>query len=384
MRQSIRFFIVSFFLFTFITLTVHSQDMTGQSSPRSMQGIRPLGMGGAFIAVDGSDENALFYNPAAINDFEKKVHMQFLLPTVEFSYKAISFSDDIRDLADDIDDSSNDTDKLDSFNNFTAANAGRYEEARVHGSIANLMHKYIAASLFYENRTAVQIHGAPSNTIDIEAMSQGGLQVGSALNFFDNHLQAGVALKFMERHLIEGQITQTDVVTDDNFGDSIETDRMGFGIGGDIGLKAKLPIKGKTWHYLDPRFALTLQDIGDTRFFTGDNVGEQSQCLSAGLALHPHYGKLKSVFALDVRDLDHETDFINKLHAGYEVTWPKISKFLRSISARIGLDQGYITGGLGLDFKYFKFNFATYGHEVGTETLEKESRLFGFQVAAGF
>ena len=87
-------------------------NLTMRNSPRSMQGTRPLGMGGAFVAVEGTDENALFYNPAAINDYEKKIHMQFLLPTVEFSYKAISFfASDLPGLADDIDAAATDSDK---------------------------------------------------------------------------------------------------------------------------------------------------------------------------------------------------------------------------------------------------------------------------------
>src|SRR3989338_10806682 len=104
-----------------------AQELTMRHSPRSMQGIRPLGMGGAFTAVDGTDENALFYNPAAISDYEKKLHFQFLLPTVEFSYKAIPFfSSDLLDLADDIDNAATDGDKVNVFDAFAAANTGRY------------------------------------------------------------------------------------------------------------------------------------------------------------------------------------------------------------------------------------------------------------------
>ncbi len=366
---------------------VRADDTLGlalRDAPRSMQGIRPLGMGDAFIAVDGTDENAIFYNPAAINDYEKKIHMQFLLPTVEFSYKAISFfKDDLTGLASDISDATTNANKITVLQNFTNKNAGRYEEVGVHAPIAILMHKYITAALFYENRSVLGLLNAASSTVDIDSVSQGGLQVGSSYSFWDNKLQVGAALKFMERYLISKELTQRDVVANNNFSDSFSLHRTGFGVGGDIGVQAKIPLKhSKVWDYLDPTFALTLQDIANTRF-TGD-VGETPESLTAGFAVHPNYWKLKSVFDFDVRDLDHRKDFITQIHAGYEVTWPEMTKILRSVSLRAGMSQGYACGGFGLDFKYFKLNAATYGREIGKVTRQKESRMFGVELAAGF
>lgn len=367
-----------------VVTDAQAQGLTMRHSPRQMQGVRPLGMGGAFSAMPGTDENALFYNPAAINDYEKKVHMQFVLPTVEFSYKAIPFiASDIVGLADDIDAATTDSAKINVFDNFTTANAGRYEELGVHGSVAHFMHKYVAASLIYENRSVVALTNPTSTTVDIEALTQFGLQVGSAYAFFDDMLQAGLAIKFLERHLIDETVSQRDIIATDDFGDILDTDNFGFGVGVDAGVKAKLPIKNwKAWDYLKPTFALTLQDIGHTRFSNG--LGRQEESLTWGFAVYPDYWKLKTAFAVDFRDLEHTTDFITKLHAGYEVTWPEISKILRSVSARIGVNQGYFAGGVGLDFKYAKLNFASWGREIGENTRQKESRMFGFQLAAGF
>jgi hypothetical protein len=229
----------------------------------------------------------------------------------------------------------------------------------------------------------VALTNPTSTTVDIEALTQFGLQLGSAYGFFDDMLQVGLALKFLERHLIDETISQRDVIANANFSDILDTDNFGFGVGVDAGVKAKLPIKNwKLWDYLDPTFALTLQDIGHTRFSNG--LGRQEESMTFGLAVYPDYWKLKSALAFDFRDLEHTTDFIAKFHAGYEVTWPEISKILRSVSARIGVSQGYFAGGVGLDFKYAKLNFASWGREIGENTRQKESRMFGFQLAAGF
>ncbi|MCP5464993.1 MAG: hypothetical protein H7A33_08225 [Deltaproteobacteria bacterium] len=363
-----------------------AQALAQRNSPRMMQGVRAQGMGNAFIAVDGTDENAIFYNPAAINDYENKFHFQFLLPTAEFSYKAINFfASDITDLADDIDGAANDAAKINAFDTFAANNTGRYEEVDVRGSAVIMMHKYITASLFYESAGVIALTNPILSTVDIETVSQAGLMVGSAYSFFDDHLQVGGAVKFIERHMIDETLTNRDIVANNDFGDALDTKQFGFGVGFDIGLKGKLPCEGvKFCDVMDPRLAITLQDIGDTRFFAGDDVGRQQQSLSAGFAFNPKFWKLESTLAVDVRDLDHRTDFLNKFHAGAEVRWPEISKILREVSVRLGVNQIYLAAGLGLDFKYFKLNFATYGRDIGSKTIQKQSRMFSFQLAAGF
>jgi len=366
--------------------SAHAEDLVQRSGPRTMQGVRPLGMGNAFIASKGTDENAIFYNPAGINDYEKKFHFQFLLPTAEFSYKAINFfASDLSDLADDINAESTNAGKINAFQAFATQNSGRYEEVGVRGNLVTMMHKYVTASLFYSSDAVIALTNPASTTIDIEALTQVGLQVGSAYSFFDGNLQVGGAVKVIERHLVDQTVTQRDVIANATFGDIFSLKEFGLGIGADIGLKGKLPIKNnKTWDNLDPVFAITLQDIGHTRFFFGDNVGRQKQSLSAGFTLNPQLGRFVGLFALDVRELEYRTDFLNKFHAGFELTLPDISKVLRSASVRVGVNQMYITGGFGLDFRYFKINAATYGRDIATRTLQKQSRMFAVQLAAGF
>lgn len=386
-KRLCRYLVPALFALTILvgSSQVLAQGLALRTSPRLMQGIRPLGMGGAFIAVDAADENVLFYNPAAIRNYEKKVHMQFLLPSVDFSYKAIPFfSQDLLDLADDIDAAATNTDKINVFDAFAAANTGRYEEVGVRGPIALFMHPWISASLFYETRAVMGLLNPASSTIDIEAVSHGGLSVGSAVGLFDDKVKAGMVLKFLERHLIDETLTQRDIVANDDFTDSLDLKQLGFGVGADIGLQVKPRFGGKAWKTLDPTFALTIQDVGDTRFFMGDDVGRINESATLGFAFHPKYWKLHSALAVDIRDLEHQTDLITKLHAGYEVTWPEISKTLRSASLRVGAHQGYLAGGFGLDFKYFKMNAATYGREIGQSTRQKESRMFGLQLASGF
>ncbi|MBF0104976.1 MAG: hypothetical protein HQM16_06575 [Deltaproteobacteria bacterium] len=362
-----------------------AESLVQRHTPRMMQGTRPLGMGNAFIAVKGTDENAMFYNPAAINDYEKKFHFQFLLPTIEFSYKSINFfAQDIPNLAEDIDAANGNAAKINVLDAFAAANTGRYEEVGLQGNVAVMMHKYITAALFYDTQGVIALLNAASSTVDMEVETNAGLMVGSAYSFFDDMLQAGLAVKFIGRHLMDETVTQRDIIATAEFGDILSLTEFGFGVGFDVGVKGAPPIHGKVWDYLKPQFALTLQDIGHTRFFAGQPVGRQKQSFNFGTAIHPDFWRFKSIFAIDIREIDSRTDFLNKFHAGYELTWPEISKILRSVSVRVGASQAYPTAGVGFDFKYFKLNFATYGREIASRTIQKQSRMLNVQLAAGF
>lgn len=361
-----------------------AQDLTLRDSPRNMQGLRPLGMGNAFIATDGSDINSLFYNPAGIADYDKKIEMDFLSLSAEVSSGAIGFVGDVLDLVDDLDGADDSSAEVDQLNQFAASHTGEYQEAGVHLQIANFRKKYIAASLFLNNRTVLALTNPQSSTVDIEVLSQAGLQVGGAYSFLDDLVEVGGALKFMERHLIDSQISERAVVATSDTSDIVDVDNMGFGVGVDLGVKSRLPITGvKAIAYLDPVFALTWQDVANTRF-TGD-VGETPQSLSFGMAVHPKFHeKLINTFAIDYRDVNRETAFITKFHMGYELMFPNIAKFFPSAAVRLGLSQGYLTAGLGADFKIIKIEAATWGRELGLLSRQGQNRLWGLNLSGGF
>src|SRR3990167_9833574 len=86
-----------------ISETVFAEDTgIGTEFPTVMRETRPFGMGNAFLAMPGTDYNAQFYNPAAINDYEKKHHMLFLNPGAEANTGLYGSVKDVLDLNDDL------------------------------------------------------------------------------------------------------------------------------------------------------------------------------------------------------------------------------------------------------------------------------------------
>jgi hypothetical protein len=345
-----------------------------------MKGTRPLGMGDAFLAVSGSDSNALFYNPASINDYEKKLHGSFLSATVDVGAKSIQFISDIQNLADDINNATTDAQKNTIFGNFTSANFGRVENYRVSMPIAMLMHRYFAVGLIVDSDNQVTLRDPSFDSFDLVSRSDSGIVMGTGWGWFDGKIQTGIAIKGLYRVFTRETITQRDVVVNNDFGDAINFEK-GFGVGADVGVKLHLPDTIPTVKTLKPVLGVTYQDIGNTRF-SGSGVEDKAQSVSVGLSLNPKIGPLETTIAADVRDLNHNADFITLFHAGYEVRFPKVIGTRASL--RVGTNQGYLAGGFTLDWRYVKLSGATYGEERGSTSRVDESRRFVGELAFGF
>jgi len=83
--------------------------------------------------------------------------------------------------------------------------------------------------------------------------------------------------------------------------------------------------------------------------------------------------------ALEASDILNNRDgsIFRLIHIGAETRW-------HSIIARLGLNQGYFTAGLGLDFRFLTLNFATYGEELGLNVGTYEDRRYAFSLGLHF
>ncbi len=109
--------------------------------------------------------------------------------------------------------------------------------------------------------------------------------------------------------------------------------------------------------------------------FLNTGRGPPTQNRSYGLgfsALRPKWGNFKNtLFAVEVTDVLNNRDgsIFRLLHLGAETNW-------KSLTMRAGINQGYFCAGFGLDVRYFTFNFATYGEEMGLNAGTLEDRRY--------
>lgn len=383
-----RYFLPLLLLTLLLPLRLRAQATTTipAEHPSLYKGVRPVGMGNAFLAMPGQDENAMFYNPASINDFPKAFHFRFISPVVDFSPGSIGLIKDTFDLADDIDAQGTDAGKIDTFRTFVNQRIGQFESIQARLPVITLMHKWFGFSLLADSRSTISFRNRAFTNIEVVSRSDFGGMIGTAYNFkdllgIDENFQAGVAVKVLHRLSINEIVTTDDVVNNADFGDTLPR-RRATGVGVDVGLKGDFPTFGAAWlEAVKPTLALTWQDIGNTRF--GNGVPDTNQSLSVGFALHPQVGKWQLHFANDFRELTQSSGFLKKWNIGAEAVGPQFWGFFRP-SIRVGGNEGYITGGASLDFKYAKLEFATYGEEAGKFTTQKQLRRLAVNLSFGF
>lgn len=106
----------------------------------------------------------------------------------------------------------------------------------------------------------------------------------------------------------------------------------------------------KTWGvFTNTVFALEMQDIGNNSnsYVGGTNPADPNE-----------YGN-GSIYRL--------------IHMGGETHW----KF---IALRAGINQGYLTAGMGFDLRFFTLDLATYGEEMSLNTGGIEDRRYALQI----
>lgn len=384
--------ILPLLIFSLLPVTVSAQTTSTipPSHPSIMRGTRPLGMGNAGIAMPGTDENAMFYNPAAINDYERRLRFRLVSPMIDLTTASIGLIQDVRDLVDNINNNEGDTSaQINTFNTFVTNHTGEFHSLDVRLPVIMAMHQWFAVGIVADSRTTVSFRNRAFSNFELNSRSDGGGVIGSAYNFKDllgiqQNVQAGVDVKVLYRLSIDQVLTTDDIIATTDFKDAIPLNR-GLGVGVDLGLKGEIPTFDlKALDFLKPTVGFVWQDIGNTKF-QGD-VEDTEQSIGLGAAFHPTFQLAKRDWQthldIDLREINQPVSFPKKLSLGGELVAPKFGFFRPSI--RVGADQLYITAGATFDFRFLKLEFATYGEELGRFTRQKQSRRIAGNISFGF
>lgn len=172
----------------------------------------------------------------------------------------------------------------------------------------------------------------------------------------------------------------------------------GLGVGVDAGVKLK---------FMDLVAGLSLTDIGGTSFIYSENsyesindgelIGDQEiddtyftpMRLNLGLAYNPDLKGVSKVLdpslSLDYKvnltdsgeleSFERSSDFLSNLSIGADL------RLLSFINLRGGLNQGYLTLGLGVDLLFIEVNAAMYSWELGGEPGERQQMGAGIEFA---
>jgi len=378
------------------------QAQTGELR-RPVQGIRNLGMGNTGIGLS-FDENALFYNPAGLVGVDKiLVGFPFLL---EVSEDSISIAKDLYDLS------------KQSSSTKTADVVELLMGKRVHfrhlidlnvimplgleQQFGDLL--TFGAAGGYETQFDLGVRNPVSVEIDFGFRHDRFSNLGFAMPVARGRWLVGAGVETVERCDIP--------LTKATIGKILSNTDLSSSTGGceltnlkraqtfNFGFQRRL----ETASAMKMIWGMSAYNVGGLKFKRSDNEtnpSDQNLELNTGLSWQPHWGPVRMLYAIDLRDLtlkhaddtycqsNKGTDCIwKRLHIGTEFGFFPIDSGASTFAVRAGFNQGYFTYGFEFNpfifFRFLNIQAAVYKTETGEKIGDRPDKRKVFQINFGF
>jgi hypothetical protein len=324
----------------------------------TLSGIRPLGMGDAFVAVV-DDRNALYYNPAGLARLTR-TRLSGLGLHGGVDQEFLGVVDFIRENEDAFADFENvDPAFLDAVAEYDDKWVGADAAAYV-----DFTRPYLGLGVYSAGHVQVKVdRGVYEPRVfadvvdDIVAVAGGAIDLGTA------DLRVGAALKLIWRRQFDRALTAREVADFDaqTIADRLSGTDPGFAM--DLGVlwaPAASPFRG----------GLVLRDAAGT--IGGESVGV---AFDLGGAWSP---REDLTVAADLKDLNGgDGGLASRIHLGAEVRAP-------IVAFRAGFHQGYPALGLSLGVPVLSLDYAFYGRELGELPGAESQYLHAVEARLGF
>lgn len=323
-------------------------------------GLRPLGMGNAYVAV-ADDYNALFYNPAGLARL-KEWDGEFLNPALESAQRTMKFISDLVGLAQNKSQSLGDVLKL------FREQSGKYHHMALY-TTPHLIFPHFGLGIGFSTSASLVTH----SNINIEFDS--GIRLVApmsfAMNFMGNKLSLGATAKFLSRAGINHSFTMEtlNAFTNNQTDDLIEA---GYGVGMDFGLLFT-PIEP-----MKPTIGISVTDAGGSSYSeaaqgTARTPEIRLPSVNTGFSFRPvESDRTYLLVAVDAHMINQPIHYSHKLNLGVEWGFSDIIKI------QGGLKEGYFTSGFQFDVGLLNLRFTTYAVDhaplVGTHDSLVERR----------
>lgn len=317
--------------------------------------VRAQGMGGAFTAVV-SDSDALFYNPAGL---AKEGGFTWTILDPRFGANGLQ---DLAELQDIVSSSSDMVDTLQRL-------YGRKVWAEVGAKTAVKVSNFAVAG-FVNSNANIALSNPANTTMDLNYFFDYGVALGAGFSLVPDVWKIGVTAKRIDRTGAAMKIGAATLATLDMEELQNELQSRGIGYGVDVGTLLTVPNDYK------PTLSVVYRNVGATSF--SHTSGAHAPPSTPGELVVGASMEIKSDLAafrpaLDYRYADKSDITIGKkVHVGLEVDLP-------ALDLRVGLNQGYYTAGVGLDFAFMRLDVATYGVELGAYPGQQEDRRYVLQ-----
>jgi hypothetical protein len=320
------------------------------------QGVRSLGMGGAYTAVV-NDETSLLTNPAGLG------RLRDVIFTVADPELAGSMNDtEMTTLSNTSAQTPDDLLKL------LKTNPGKHWYAKAQ-AFPSVVAPNFGFGIHGKFQYDAEVNAAGTN-YRLDYTNDYAATLGFCFKLFSGILKVGVVGRYVDRTEIHKDIPlpATQSIDVDKYGSE------GAGMAGDIGMMITAPV---AWL---PTLGATVRDAGNTSYTltngsfhsTLTRPAPTPQTLDLGYAIFPilanHTRMAITIDVHDVLDANQDPFTVKKVHGGMEFN------FADFFYLRGGYNQGYWTGGLEFATEYFQLQAASYGEEIGIQTAPKEDR----------
>jgi hypothetical protein len=216
--------------------------------------------------------------------------------------------------------------------------------------VPNIVTRYFTVGYFYAQRTYMGIAESASSTVQYIYRQDQGPFLGFNISLLGGVIKFGLTGFYLWRKELNETSPADQVITiEDNMFNK------GQGYFGIAGFRFTYP---SDWL---PTLSAAYQNIldGDFENYGTDPVSPYPTNLTVGISLSPQVGKQVRLHLeanyVDALEKDDRVEDIDRLEVGMELDYDRRS-FLR-----LGLLDGYLSGGFGFITKHLTVNFSTYG-----------------------
>ena len=350
------------------------------------QSLRALGMGDAFVAV-ANDYSSIFYNPAGLaRRTDGQINLSF---DVGMTPKFMDISKQIQDAQNT---TGTESDKQQAIMNVINNNSGSTFGLRLMGPSGIWVRpNWGVAVLPADLSVQMDLHNQVGPAINTTVYADTTVAYGYAKDFDwipNSRFSMGVTGKFVNRGYVSKPVTAMEAAVDPNL--VKKEDLMeGYTVDADIGTLWTPNISADGWlswlSLARPTFGAVLRNVGELGF------GQSLKLINKSKTNAPE--KLYRVIdigsrweyptvwifggrgTLDLRDIGHPLFSLKKgLHVGFEFDWTVTNWWKGHYN--VGMSQGYLTAGVGMQFAIFNLDAVTYSEDVGPYNFPQESRMY--------
>lgn len=345
----------------YILLIISPLQASTQELFESGRSIRSAGMGGMYIPV-ATGVDAIFYNPAALG---KGFGLNIELMNLDVGING----QEAIDLAQSASSIENPSD----YNQFFGKKVWFETEGRAGVTLPRL-----GVGFLQKANVNLELHNPGFPQFQTYFLNDQVVALAGALNL-GNKTYVGMSLKQVRRWGGEtidlGLSTIANANNLNSIGDNFKNRGTAYGV--DVAIMKELA------GLSSPTVALTLQDVGNTTFQKTDGADAPpsiQQNLNFGVGGMLDLPGLDWTYGFEMRHLmEPDIALGKKIHIGTEISLP-------FIDLRAGINQGYMSYGVGMNFLIFRLDAATFNEEVGVypgQTAQQRI-LLGLTIDMGF